>query len=150
MGNVGAPSRLAYTARGDTMNVASRVQGLTRRYGTDILATGDIRRGAAEEFAWREVDLVAVKGRRKAVEMFELLGRTGEVDEQTLDWAGRYQGALAFFYARDFTKARELLEGLDKERPGDASVQLLMKRCHDYIETPPADDWDGIARMQYK
>ncbi|MCZ6785665.1 MAG: hypothetical protein O7E54_00730 [Planctomycetota bacterium] len=150
VGNIGAPSRLTYTALGDTMNVASRVEGLTRRYGTDILVTGDIRRRAGEGFVWREVDLVAVKGRRKAVEIFELLGRTGEVDQQLLDWAGRYQGALAFFYARDFAKARELLEGLDHERPEDASVQIMMKRCHDYIETPPPEDWDGIARLQYK
>jgi len=150
VGNIGAPSRLTYTALGDTMNVASRIEGLTRRYGIDILATGDVRRRVGEGFAWREVDLVAVKGRRKAVEMFELLGRTGEVDERTLDWASRYQGALAFFYARDFTKARELIEGLDKERPEDVSVQILLKRCREYIETPPADDWDGIARLQYK
>ena len=132
------------------MNVASRIEGLNRYYGTEVLVTAPVRKAMGETFAWREVDLVAVKGRHKAVEMYELLGRAGEVAAEEIDWAHRYEGALAWYRTRSFAKALEVLLKLERERPGDLSVSRLRSLCEEYIGNPPSEDWDGVVRMQVK
>jgi len=150
VGNVGAPTRLSYTAVGDSMNLASRVEGLNRFYGTCSLATGELRDLTGQRFAWRHVDRVRVKGRDEPVEIFEILGRTGEVAAAELAFADRYEQALAAYRARDVGAALPILEGLIAERAGDASVQHLLASCQRLRQQPPGDDWDFTTRFTSK
>jgi adenylate cyclase len=145
VGNIGAISRLVYTALGDTMNLASRLEGVSRFYGSSSLASGATREAAGDAFAWRSVDRVRVKGKSRAVEVYELLGRSGEVPDAQLRFARRYEEALAAYRSRLFDEAINRLEALQGERPGDLSVRRLLDLCRRFDERPPPEDWDGAS-----
>jgi adenylate cyclase len=145
VGNVGALSRLVYTAMGDTINLASRLEGLNRFYGTGVLASGALREAAADGFAWRLVDVVRVKGKAKAVEIHELLGAAGRVTEHAIAFAARYEQALAAYRERRFAEAVASLETLAAEHPGDLSVERLLGLAWRFTQQPPEEGWDGVT-----
>jgi adenylate cyclase len=145
VGNVGALSRLVYTAMGDTINLASRLEGLNRFYGTAVLASGALRDAAADGFAWRLVDVVRVKGKARAVEIHELLGAAGRVTEHAIAFAARYEQALAAYRERRFAEAVASLETLAAEHAGDLSVERLLGLARRFSQQPPEEGWDGVT-----
>ena len=149
VGNIGSPSRLAYAAVGDTPNLASRIEGLNRFYGTRVLASGHTREAAGTAFEWRLVDAVRAKGKRQIVELFEPLGERGEVEESRLRFRDRYEEALRSYRSRDFAGARSQLEDLAHEG-ADASVARLLSLVEEALVTPPPVDWDGATGFTVK
>ncbi len=145
VGNFGALSRLVYTALGDTVNLASRLEGLSRFYGTSILASGATREATGKTFVWREVDRVRVKGKSRAVEAYELLGRSGQVPEERLRFARRYEEALSRYRSRSFGDAIIRLEALEGEYPGNLSLTRLLALSRGFDAQPPPESWDGAS-----
>jgi len=139
VGHFGAPDRMSFTAMGDGVNLASRLEGLNKQYGTFLLVSASVELDARERFDFRRVDRVAVKGKREGVEIFELLGRR-ETAAPRPAFVARYEQALEAYFARRFDDALAILDGC----ADDAPSRVLAERCrHFRIEGPPAD-WDGI------
>ena len=140
IGHFGAPNRLSFTALGDGVNLASRVEGLNKQYGTVLMVTEPVRNAAGEGFLFRRLDRVAVKGKTQGTLVYELLGTAEEVGEDRRATARRYEAALYAYFARDFAGALTALEALGDDPPSC----VLAERCRAMIASPPPDTWDGI------
>ena len=140
LGNFGAPERLSYTAMGDGVNLAARLEGLNKIYGTTILVSEAVRAGAGAGFVFRQIDRVAVKGKRQGVAIFELVGQAGDpAVEARRPGLAQYEAALAAAVDRQFGHAIELLAGL----PSDPPSRVLEQRCQTWLSDPPPASWDG-------
>jgi adenylate cyclase len=125
---------------GDGVNLAARLEGLNKVYGTTILVSEAVRSRAGDDFVFRQVDRVAVKGKKQAVAVHELCGFAADPAVQARRASiARYEAALAAMLERKFEQARKAFCSL----PGDGAASELAKRCQLWLTTPPSDDWDG-------
>jgi len=134
VGHFGAPDRLSYTALGDGVNLAARLEGLNKQYGTTILVSAAVEQVARGSFTFRRIDRVAVKGKHVAVDVFELL-------ESPALALAPYESALEAYFARRFAEALALLEPLCVTDPPS---RVLADRCRHLLVAPPPADWEGV------
>ena len=144
VGNLGSRDRLAYTAVGDPVNVASRLEGLSKEYGVHIVIGDATRQAAGDAFEYRFLDLVAVKGRAEPVQVWELVGRAGDVPPERRKVLARYEHGVALYRSRRWREATALFEELAAAAPDDGPVALYRRRARELLEEPPASDWDGV------
>ena len=112
--------------------------------------TAAVRERAGPGYLWRLVDVVRVKGKNDALEIYELLGRTGEITPAVERFAQRYEEAWALFRERRFDDSINLLDDLAGEHVDEPSIQRLAARARAMRDNPPGADWDAVSRFEVK
>ncbi|MCI0546760.1 MAG: adenylate/guanylate cyclase domain-containing protein [Candidatus Rokubacteria bacterium] len=144
VGNMGSRHRLDYSAVGDPVNVAARLEGLSKEYGARIVIGEATRAAAGPAFTYRFLDVVAVVGRSEPVTAHEVLCRSGDLGAAAARRLARYHEAVALYRDRCFDEAAARFASLAEEAPEDGPTALYRRRAAELRDHPPPRDWDGV------
>ncbi|MDR2576227.1 MAG: adenylate/guanylate cyclase domain-containing protein [Treponema sp.] len=149
-GNMGTKNKMNYTIMGNAVNLASRLEGVNKQYGTYILTTRATLDETGEMFLSRKLDKVRVVGINEPVQLYELLGTRDEAKEWQKEMVQHFENAISLFEKRDWTAAAEAFQCTLISNPNDSPSRIYLGRCEAYQKNPPQKDWDGVFNLDSK
>lgn len=151
VGNLGSHRIMDYTVMGDHVNLASRLEGANKAYGTHLMISEFTWSEVRDHVVWRDLDRIRVKGKEEPVGIYEVLATREEgVGPETEQLLGEFHRALARYRGWRFEEALEAFHRLEETHPTDGPVRLYVGRCREYLAEPPPADWDGVYTMTTK
>ncbi len=149
VGNMGSSKRLAWTVMGDNVNLASRLEGMTKQYRSRIVISDATYRQVADQFVCRELDKIRVKGKRQPVGIYELLDSAAQRPKYE-SLLSRFESAMVTYRDQNWREAAGKFGELLTTYPDDGPTQIFLQRALEFMENAPEPDWDGVYVMKSK
>jgi adenylate cyclase len=149
-GNMGTANKMNYTIMGNAVNLAARLEGVNKQYGTWILASEDTVRETGDALLYRKLDRVRVVGINEPVRLCELLDMADQAEEQKKNLVKVFHEALDYFEKRDWTQAEKGFKEVISIIPDDGPSGIYLDRCKEFIKNQPKDTWDGVYNLTSK
>lgn len=150
VGNMGTPKRMDYTMMGSSVNLAARLEGVNKQYGTWILVSQATQKACGDGFAMRKLDRVQVVGINEPVRLFELIEEQGRIEKSLEEGIEIFHRGLQQFESKDWATALKTFNEVLRLVPGDGPSQRYIKLCKEYLDDPRDPSWDGVFKLTTK
>jgi adenylate cyclase len=150
VGNMGTKRKMDYTMMGSNVNLAARLEGVNKQYGTWILTSEAARSQAGDDIYTRRLDRVRVVGINEPVRLYEIVDEASQVPAEMKETVDIFHSGLAWFEKKDWARASKDFSTVLRMRPDDGPAKKYQQRCSDYKKNPPADTWDGVFNLSEK